>query len=119
MTTLRPFALAAAAGLVLATPAAAQQETAQENLDCAIWAAYQLGMAEDQAVREGFSIAVSWFIGLYEGQTGQRIDTAMAVRAAEVDEAMINRLTEPCIARFSDFADRLGKMGEGMGSGGE
>ena len=43
---VRPLVLAAAAGLVLATPAAAQQQaTEQENLDCAIWATYNLGMA--------------------------------------------------------------------------
>jgi hypothetical protein len=119
VTALRRFALAAAAGLVLATPAAAQQATAQENLDCAIWAAYQLGMAENETMQSGFSIAVAWFIGLYEGQTGRKIDAAMAARTAEMDEAMIEQLTEPCIARFSDFADRLGKMGEGLGAGGQ
>lgn len=117
---MRPLALAAAAGLVLATPVAAQQQaTAQENLDCAIWALYNLGKAQDETMNSGFSIAFSWFTGLYEGQTGRKIDAAMTARTAEMDEAMVDALTMPCIGRFSDFADRLSKMGEGLRAGGQ
>lgn len=111
----RALLLAAAAGLSLAAPAAAQKATVQQNLDCAIWSAYQVGVAQDPEVASGFSIAVSWFIGLYEGQTGQLIDDAMRKRTAELDEAAIDRLTAPCIARFGEFADRLGKLGSAMG----
>lgn len=108
------YALLLAAGLLAAAPAAAQQPTAQQNLDCAIWSAYQVGVAENDEIANGFSIAVSWFIGLYEGQTGQLIDAPMRKRAAELDDAGIARLTGPCLGRFSAFADRLGKLGAAM-----
>ncbi len=41
----RPIALVAA--MPLATPASAQQATPQENLDCAVWAAVKIGVAQD------------------------------------------------------------------------
>jgi len=117
---VRPLVLAAAAGLVLATPAAAQQQaTEQENLDCAIWATYNLGMAGNEAMQSGLAVAVAWFIGLYEGQAGKNIDAAMAARTAEMDEAMINALTMPCSGRFLDFADRVSKRGKGLRAGGQ
>lgn len=112
MRVLRGLILAA--GLLAAAPAAAQQASAQQNLDCAIWAAYQVGVAQNDEVANGFSIAVSWFIGLYEGQTGQLIDAPMRKRSAELDEAGIARLTGPCLGRFSAFADRLGTLGQAM-----
>jgi hypothetical protein len=114
--TFRHFALAAA--LLLTSPAAAQQSTPRENLDCAVWAAYQVGVSDDVEVRNGLSIAVAWFIGLYEGQTGQPINTAMAARSAELDEAGVEALAEGCISRFAAFADWLSTLGASMSESG-
>ncbi len=104
--------------LLLSAPAAAQQATAAQNLDCAVWSAYQVGVSDDEDVKNGLSIAVAWFIGLYEGQTGQSIDAAMAARSAELDDADVEALTEGCIARFSAFAERLGTLGTSLSESG-
>jgi hypothetical protein len=106
---IRPIILAAA--LALATPAAAQQATPQENLDCAVWAAYKIGVSQDDQVKNALSIAVAWFIGQYEGQVGEVIDPAMAARAQELDLAAVEALTEPCVERFQAFGDRLSTLG--------
>jgi hypothetical protein len=100
--------------VVLATTAApvlAQQAGPEENLDCAIWSAYQIGISQDEKVTNGLSIAMAWFIGQYEGQTGRLIDEPMAKRARTLDEAAMMSFTEACVGRFAIFGDRLGKLG--------
>jgi hypothetical protein len=106
---IRPIAFATA--MMLAAPAAAQQATPQENLDCAVWAAYKIGVSQDDTVKNALSIAVAWFIGQYEGQTGTVIDAAMAARARELDAAGVDRLTDTCVGRFGAFGDRLSSLG--------
>jgi len=98
----------AAACLLLAAPVAAKQDTPRENLDCAVWAAYQLGDAQDEGTESGLAIAMAWFIGLYEGQTGHDIDGALAQRVVQIDEDHVAALTDPCVNRFSKFGVRLG-----------
>lgn len=104
--------LAAAAALALVTPASAQESSsdgakAADNLDCAIWASFQVGAAQDEKVQNGFAIALGWFIGLYEGEVGEPIDDAMASRTAEMEDADIDALTAGCLARFGAFGERL------------
>lgn len=94
--------------LLLSAPAAAQQATAAQNLDCAIWSAYQVGVSDDEDDRNVLSIAFAWFIGLYEGQTGQPIDTAMEARSAELDDADVEAIGGVCMDRFAAFSERLG-----------
>ncbi len=106
---IRYVTLAAAA--ILAVPAAAQQATSQDNLDCAVWAAYKVGLTQDDQARNALSIAMAWFIGQYEGQTGLAIDAALVARAKEFDVAGIDRLTDPCVKRFGAFGDRLTALG--------
>jgi len=115
----RFITLAAATAVLLAAPAAAEDTTPAQNLDCAAWAAFQIGVSDDEAVRDGLSIAVAWFIGLYEGQTGKTIDEALAARGAQLDRAAINALTPGCVARFSTFADRLSTLGAEMEKSGK
>jgi len=109
---IRPIALAAA--LLLSAPAAAQQATPQENLDCAVWAVFMLDKLpdeQDDAAISSLTFALVWFIGQYEGQTGEVIDTAMAARATEMDNVAIARLTVTCAWRLQSFADRLSNLG--------
>lgn len=113
MRIVRALWLAAGAAL-LATPAAAQQASEQENLDCAVWSAVQVGTATDDSVKNSLSIAVAWFIGLYEGQTGTNIDKAFAARAAELDDAAVAALSDRCVTRFMAFAERLATTGSAM-----
>lgn len=101
-----------AIALAVAVPASAQQPTAEQNVDCAIWASYAIGSSEDEKAKGGLSIALAWFIGLYEGQTGQNIDNAMAARTMEMKEADINGLAAPCVARFQAFGARLSGLAD-------
>jgi len=110
--------IAAAAGVLLGNPAAARAATAQENLDCAIWASYRVGVAEDDQTRNAFMLAAAWFVGLYEGQAGKPIDEAMAARAPELSEAQIGALEGACIARFGNFGDRMTAVGERLSATG-
>jgi hypothetical protein len=116
MKALPSFAFLAA-GLLMAAPLAAQQHSIpQENLDCAIWAAYQAGEADDYETENGFALAMVWFIGLYEGQTGQKIDRPLAERTIQLNEADIDALTSGCVRRFMDFGGRLENLSSLLGS---
>jgi hypothetical protein len=117
---IRPIALAAA--LLFSAPAAAQQATPQENLDCAVWADFMIGEAldeQDDSASTSLTFALVWFIGQYEGQTGEVIDTAMAARATELDVAAKERLTVTCFSRVESFADRLSNLGEQLSKSAE
>lgn len=111
-------ALILAGALALSVPAIAQDNdaagtaTAQQNLDCAIWSSYQTGSATDDDVKNGLAIAVAWFVGLYEGQTGELISDAFAVRTAELSEEDVIAMTSYCVGRFSEFGDRLSNLGD-------
>jgi hypothetical protein len=107
---IRPIALAAA--MLLATPASAQQATPQENLDCAVWAAVKIGVAQDDKANYALSIALGWFIGQYEGRTGEVVGTPLALRAMELDGAAVDRLTDTCLGRFRAFGDRLTNLNQ-------
>lgn len=111
---MRMRGLAALTALALvASPAAAQDlGTPAENLDCAIWAAYVAGSNEDSEVQAGFGIVLSWFIGLYEGQTGRRIDDAMAARAAQLTDQDVAAIGERCLPRVEAYGDRLSALGD-------
>ncbi|MBV7260109.1 hypothetical protein [Erythrobacter crassostreae] len=98
---------------MLASPVAAQesapveQASAQQNLDCAIWASYQTGTLPEKEQKDAFAIALAWFIGLYEGETGTKIDDAMVERTAELDRATLLSFTPSCLERFGAFGERL------------
>ncbi|ANK13738.1 hypothetical protein A9D12_13150 [Erythrobacter neustonensis] len=114
----RALCLAASAGLLAVHPAAASAATAGENLDCAMWAAYRINDAQDDAERNALMIAMALFVGLYEGQTGKNVDEAMVARARELDESQFDVLEEPCSARLDSFADRLEALGRRLGASG-
>ncbi len=101
-----------AAMLAMAVPVAAQDlGTPAENLDCAVWASVITGTTDDPEVAQGFGYVMSWFIGLYEGATGTRIDEAMAVRIAQIDDAEFEAIGERCAPRMGAFGTRLGELG--------
>lgn len=112
----RAFFLAAATSLLVAHPAAANAASAQENLDCVIWASYRAGNAQGQEDTNAFVLATAWFVGLYEGQTGKAVDEPMIARANGLSVAQIGPLEGPCLARFSSFADRMSEVGNRLGA---
>lgn len=107
------FVAAVATAFALVGPASAQEATtevaptAADNVNCAIWASYQVAVAPEEKAKNAFAIALSWYIGLYEGETGKPIDDAMAARTAEMEDADIDALTPGCLARFGAFGERL------------
>ena len=107
-------ALAALAAFALAaTPATAQDiSTPAENLDCAIWAAYMAGTNEDPEAEAAFAIALSWFTGLYEGQTGRSIDEPLVARATQLTDEDIHAIGSRCVPRFEAYGNRLSVLGD-------
>jgi hypothetical protein len=102
---------------MLACPAVAKTATPQDNLDCAIWATYRIGIAAEDEERNGLMLATAWFSGLYEGQTGTTIDEAMIARSRALTPAQIEAFEPACLARFGDFGNRFTAIGERLGAG--
>ena len=87
MKALRGIALAAvlAATSVAATAQVAGAGTApRDDLACAAWASFSAGSSEEPEVREGFSYAMNYFLGRYEGVAGESLGRAFtaAIEAA-------------------------------------
>ena len=101
-------ALAACASPVIALHA---QEPlapdAKESLQCAIWASYFSVEYQDQPEGEALTNALNYFVGRYEGLTGQGIDQA-------VDEALIVETADALDALTPVCADRMEAYGSRM-----
>ncbi len=108
--TLRALPIAAAA-LALAVPTTANAATPAQDLDCAIWAALAFGESEDPSEQQAYGFALTWFVGLYEGQTGTQIDDAMSARAATISDADLVAKDPVCRARMKAFGQRLVTLG--------
>ena len=110
---MRKASLLAALGALslTATPLAAQETaTSEQNLDCALWASIGVEAVDGNA--QAFILAVGYFIGLYEAQTGQSIDDAMVARAASITQGDLSALDETCGTRLTQFGMRLGQIGQ-------
>lgn len=117
--TVRRLLTLAAAGSLLASPAQAQPITPQDNLDCAIWAAVAGGASEDEKFKNVLAIALGWFIGQYEGQTGKLIDEQLEQGVKTIDEAKYQASATICMARLGGFGQRLSKLGSGLSESGQ
>ena len=112
--------ISAAAGLAFAAPAGAQSlGTQAENLDCAIWASAMAGNMQDPDVAAGFGYVMNWFIGLYEGASGSRIDTAMTARTAQLEDADLVAIEARCAPRMEQYGSRLSVLGEQLQAQGD
>lgn len=126
------FALGAAAAMV-AVPAVAvddavQDQVAEEaaptpndDIKCAVWAAFIIGTNEEEEVKAGYSPTMAYFLGRYEGATGKQFAEEMVRVTRELDEDVTKlvALDDVCPARMADFGDRLSSMGGEMTSEGE
>ena len=112
---MKVFSSAVLAAL-LAAPLAAQSASAEEpakgleNVDCAIWAATEIGTGVGADRQMQLSIALAWFVGRYEGKSGRNIDDVLVARQPQLSEADIKALASPCEARFKSFGQRLISM---------
>lgn len=105
------YSAAIAAFLVSGAPtiAIAQETpaTPQENLDCAVWAAVMLDSTTDSEAKVGLGYAFTWFIGLYEGQTSDIIDTAILERSNAMSAEDVQAVHDGCYPRMLAFGERL------------
>ena len=117
--TVRRLLMLAAVGSLLATPAQAQPITPQDNLDCAIWAAVAGGASQDEKFKNVLAIALGWFIGQYEGQTGKLIDDELEQGVRNIDDAKYQASAGVCMARLGGFGQRLANLGSGLSKDGQ
>ncbi len=123
-----PAVLASLAGLVLAAaPLHAQQAVRidpEEARQCAIWASFlSTEMADDAETAQALLFAVNYFIGQYEGATGQSIAEGDDIASAMQMATNMEQITQMCTAHMGDYGgrmiawgDRLERLGEGGGS---
>jgi uncharacterized low-complexity protein len=116
----RLFASAAlvSAALLAAMPIAAQQQQSGADqavnlsyMDCAVWAAVRIGQAPEGTDTSGLGHALAYFIGLYEGESGEQFEPAMRERTNRMTLADIDRLDAPCREQMATFGSRLSNWG--------
>ena len=118
MTPGRICAGLAALALLSAGPLAAQTQPAdpppseETLLRCAIWAAGQAAQAEKPEGRDVYTLLMAWFLGRYEGLSGQGFDTALGPREVERYSAQLTELNMVCMPLAHGFSARLEKLGE-------
>ena len=95
-----------------AIPASAEEPLTQDQMvDCAVFAAAFAGSVADQQMQAGAGFFMTWLVGLYEGETGQRIDETMKRRSIELTPDDFAKLQPGCSARMIAFGQRLSKLG--------
>ena len=108
---MRLLVIAAAALIICAAPAQAQ-DTSESDLRCATWAAIVLGVnEEDPAIQQAFSMALSWFLGRYEAATGIRFEDAMTPEYIVAIQPKLQAVEVECRERMSDYGDRMTRWG--------
>ncbi|MFZ1743742.1 MAG: hypothetical protein WAT93_12865 [Pontixanthobacter sp.] len=104
--------------LALGASSIANAATPAENLDCAVWTSVMMDQSDDPDATSGLGFTLSWFIGLYEGATGQEIDDAIFVRASNMTSEELDALGPGCLDRMSVFGDRLASLADRLESEG-
>ena len=115
---MRRLAIALAASL-MAVPVAVSAQTApsarvdaRTSLDCAMWAAILAGQSDDKAASEALTFTMTWFLGRFEGLTGQRFDTSVSDRDLEGHAMRIEELNGICLPLMEDIGNRMAKWGD-------
>ena len=88
--------------------------TAEQDLQCAAWAAYIVGTNDDPDVKQGFGYAMTYFVGLYEGKSGKDFPGPMIATAQTLDNdpSLVEALNPVCIPRTKDIGQRLSDFGD-------
>ena len=80
---------------------------AEEALKCAMWASYFSVAFEGEEEAAALTNALTYFVGRYEGLTGQGIDEALYEELIVATANDIDALTPVCSARMEEFGNRL------------
>ena len=115
----------AAAALIIATAASAQENSApsgqgfspEDDLDCAIYIGSLLGADQEVAtpdVQTALTSALTYFLGRYEAQRGTPINIALLERYSAFDEADAAEIEQTCGLRARGFAQRMQDAGRVM-----
>jgi len=107
------------AALALASPVTLRAQAqlspeAEEALQCAVWASYFSVEFDGEDEEAALTNALNYFVGRYEGLTGQGIDEA-------IDEGLIveaandlDALTPVCTARMEGYGGRMFEWGKAL-----
>ncbi|MBD3729175.1 MAG: hypothetical protein IE933_05660 [Sphingomonadales bacterium] len=105
------FAFALLAGGLLAVSASAQDDPPPSETDpdlrCTIWAGATLNLATDPELRNGMVAAFTFFMGRFEGRTGEAIEQAMTPEVIARETSDMPALTQFCLPQLSVLSDRL------------
>lgn len=108
-----------------AIPAHAQGEaqpaasaTADPDLRCAVWSAALLGNVKDGDAKLGLTAAFTYFMGRFEGRTGQSIEQAMTPEVVKGETGDMAGLTSFCLPQMEAMGKRLTAFGEQLKAAG-
>ncbi|MEZ5695053.1 MAG: hypothetical protein R3E18_01060 [Sphingomonadaceae bacterium] len=109
--------LAALALLAMPWPGAvaAQEAAPMEQIDpdlrCTIWSGALLQLMSDAEGKAGITAAFTFFMGRFEGRTGEAIEQAMTPERIELVTADMGASTEFCAGQMKVLGDRLSNFG--------
>ena len=97
-----------------AVPAAAATGAAAD-LRCAVWAVFALAANRDKAESQRpLSMALTWFIGHYEGETGKKFEDALTSDYINRVGPELGTAEKGCTERAQQMGDRLTAWGQKM-----
>lgn len=95
---------------------AGQDEQIASDLRCTVWTATMLGlMSDDDADSDaiaGVMTGFAYFMGRFEGRSGQLVEEAMTVELIEREAADLDALAEECLPRLAELGERLSNFSE-------
>ncbi|GAA0277251.1 hypothetical protein GCM10009127_17540 [Alteraurantiacibacter aestuarii] len=111
---MRKLAFAGAA-LAMLPGAAMAQDVALDPIEakqCAVWASMFSTQFEDEETRQAFIYAVNYFVGYYEGTTGQGIGDLEDEESIAAVETRFADFSQICGAHMQGFGTRMSAWGE-------
>lgn len=108
--------LAIAAGSLLYAPCASAQEVeaVDPDLKCAAFVSLVAGMAPDEEVRSGLSLALGYFVGRYEAKAGKWTDEGFSRELSESVAENIAQVSNECRPLITSMVDRIGSVAESL-----
>jgi hypothetical protein len=115
---------AALVGAFAVQPALAQSaalapaSAADADLLCAAWTANTAGKAKTEKEKLGLTLLMTYFIGRWEGATGRSIEDGLTSTYLSANLAKIDGVNADCMARASEFGQRLQLVGNRLQNSG-
>ncbi|WP_066553977.1 hypothetical protein [Croceicoccus bisphenolivorans] len=109
------FASAAVAlGLSALPVAAAAQGTTDPDLRCATWALVASSQEQDESKKRGLGFMMSYFMGRYEGRTGEEIETHIKPDTVMTILGNVEEANSTCAPLAQAFGQRLDMTIKGL-----